>query len=292
MNLGQFKNLSVLRQRILEILAIGGTPMSPSTLILLLKACGWASAATKTGVLTQVLVKIELKALIDVGFVSPSNSSMSYVEAVSPVLDAVVQQSVLDGNFKRIVAAIETSVLQLDTDASRSVRTDLKLLFSHRKARIAFYRGDAAAFNAIQQSLESASRSLSSLKLLEPFNAEIFGRTPSDLQACVLVTSASSAILSGGSSVEYMAAYDHFMERQEAIPNSAGDWWVNLLAARGDTKKLQQIANREQPWSRAAAAYFEFLTANYERCETTFDELLTFDLETQTRDIKKNGRGK
>ena len=123
--------------------------MSLSTLILLLKACDWASAATKTGVLTQVLVKIELKALSDLGFVSLSNYAMSYVAAASPVLDAVVQQSVLDGNFKRIVAAIETSVLQLDTDASRSVRTDLKLLFAHRKARIAFYRGDAAAFNAI-----------------------------------------------------------------------------------------------------------------------------------------------
>lgn len=271
----QFEQLSERQQQILQVLAIGKTPLSLSTLIELLKACDWAAAATKSGVLTQALLKVELKVLGDLGCILGSDASMSYSEAREHVLDAIVQQSVLNGNFEKIVAAVEANEKLLNADADRRLRNDRKRLVAQRLARIAFYRGDSAAFDAAQATLVKEPPDKSHLGVLEPFNEEIFRRTPVHLQAYVLVNSASRAILTGSASIAVLAAYDQYMEREKVIPDSVGAWWVHLLAARGDTKRLEQIARSKQPWSQIAAAYFEFLTAKSEKCGLAFDAILS-----------------
>jgi superfamily II DNA or RNA helicase len=281
----QFEKLSERQQQILQVLAIGRTPLSLSTLIELLNACDWAAAATKSGVLTQALLKVELKPLGDLGFISRSGSAMSYSEAEESVLDPVVQQSVLNRNFEKIVAAIEENKKRLDVDAGH-LRNDRARLVAHRLGRIAFYRGDIAAFDIARATLANEPLNKSHLGVLEPFNEQIFRDTPVELQAHVLVNSASLAMLTGGGSIDALAAYDQYMEQEKVIPDSVGAWWAHLLAARGDTKKLEQVARSKQAWSHLAEAYLEFLKGKHEKCDVAFDAILSLwrkDHDTKAR---------
>ena len=139
----------------------------------LLKVCDWAAAATKSGLLTQALLKVELKVLGDLEFIRGADLSMSYSEARKPVLDAVVQQSVLNRNFEKIAAAIEAKEKLVDADAGRRLHSDRKRLVAHRQARIAFYRGDIAAFDTARATFAKEPPSKSHLRVLEPFNEEL-----------------------------------------------------------------------------------------------------------------------
>ena len=267
--------LSEHGQRFVQILALCGTPVHFRTLMQLLGECDWMSAATKSGVLTQTLAKTNLEALRNLGLVSVSDSNMTYVEVSEHALDAVIQYSVLHGNFEKITRAVQATEEQLGKDVPYNVHNDFERLVAERHARIAFYGGDTAAFDAAILILEKAKTEENQLRLLDPFNAEIFAKSPANLQGYVLATSAESALLYGDSSTDVLVAYDQYMEREKSVSNTTGEGWVFLNFARGDTKRLTQIAKSNQPWSQIAEACLHFLMANFEQCEITFDATLT-----------------
>jgi len=113
----EFTKLSTQRQHIVEVLAICMTPVDVSILLQILRGRGWANAATKSGTLTQALARLELNALCKLGWISGSNSSMSFVVAQSQLLDAVVQFSVQNSNFKKIALWVSELEPQLDRSA-------------------------------------------------------------------------------------------------------------------------------------------------------------------------------
>jgi superfamily II DNA or RNA helicase len=238
----------------------------------MLSACGWADAKTKSGVITQALLKPELKALEQLGLISISSAAMSSVEAAPAVLDAIVQQAVLNGNFPKIVAAIESLKSLLDADACNS-RRKVASGIADRAARITFYQGDVAGFN---HSLPAHARSLdqrSTLGLLEPFNRQIFDGTPPELQAYVLIQNSWLALLSGTAAPDLFDAYDAFMQRNQAVSGAVACWWISSLAARGAVTHLRKVANEDQTWSRIADAHVSFLTGDFQRCELLFDQI-------------------
>ena len=272
LNQEEFLKLTPLRQHVLQVLACSRTPLCLALLIKLLSACGWADAKTKSGVITQALLKPELKALDVLRLVCVSNSAMDFVEADTTVLDAVVQQAVLNDNFPKIVAAIESLRSDLDSDARRSRRSGA-IGIAERTARIAFYQGDVAAFNAALPSKDRSAVKRSDLGLLEPFNTQIFDATPPELQAHVLVQNAWLAMLNGGPVTELFVAYDAFMTRKKSVSDAVASWWISSLAARGAVKQLQKVAKEDQPWSQLSAAHHAFLTGDFAQCESLFDAI-------------------
>jgi len=271
----EFTKLSTQRQHIVEVLAICMTPVDVSMLLQILRGCGWATnVATKSGTLTQALARLELNALCKLGWISGSNSSMSFVVAQAQLLDAVVQFSVQNSNFKKIALWVSELEPQLDRSARDRDPGNYVGLIAKRQARIAFYDGDATAFETANVILQKPGFKSIHLDLLNPFNAEIFAKTPRVLQAYVLVCKASFALLTARSSVDELSAYDQYMEKEQAVPNDLGAWWANLNLARGDTKRLEQIAKSDKPWRKMAELYFQFLSGKPEPCNIAFEAIL------------------
>ncbi len=277
----ELKQLSTQRQHIVEVLAICMTPVDVPILLKILHECGWAEAETKSGTLTQALAREELNALCKLGWISPSNSSMSYVVVRPQILDAVVQFSVQNGNFRKIALRVLEFEPQLDSVARDRVRGYYLGLIAKRQARLAFYDGDVASFEAASLTLRKPGYKSISLDLLEPFNAEIFAKTPLILQVHLLVRKASLAVLTARSSVDELSAFDQFVETQQMVPNDIGTWWVNLNLVRGDTKRLKQIAKSDQTWSQVAELYLQFLLGKQVPCDAALDVILKQSLQDQ-----------
>ena len=277
----EFRKLSTQRQHIVEVLAICVTPVDVSILLQILRGCGWADTTTKSGKLTQNLVRQELNALCTLEWISASSSSMSYVVVRSQILDAVVQFSIQNGNFKKVTSWVLELEPQLDRVARDRERDKYVGLIAKRQARIAFYDGDATAFGAAYLILRKPEYKSIYLELLDPFNAEIFAKTPPVLQANVLIWKASLALLTACSTVDELSAFDQYMEREQTVPNDLGAWWVNLYLARGATKRLEQIAKSDKPWRQVAELYFQFLSGKREPCDIALDAILQRPLQNR-----------
>ena len=148
--------LSPMAQRLFQVFALCESKICQATLLHLLKACGWGEAATKSGSLTQALLKPDLKDLVDRGFLESRTASMTLVGIAKSFQDLAVQQAVQNGNFPLIVAAIEELDSELARDLTQSRDSDPAARKARRTARIAFHRGDVAAFTAAQQELANA----------------------------------------------------------------------------------------------------------------------------------------
>ena len=195
----EYASLTPLRHKILQVLAVCETDVGMSTLQSILKSCGWDSAATKSGFLTQAMIKEELSSLREQKLVSSSTQTFVLVAIDRCFLDSVVQQSVLSGNLETIIAAVEPLSERLERDM-RVYLCDAAIHTARRRARIAFYRGDVAAFNAAAAVLSEAPAEMKNLSLLNPFNKELYKRTPVELQAAYVVDEASRAIVEGTAS--------------------------------------------------------------------------------------------
>ena len=277
----EFRKLSQQHQHIVEVLATCMTPVDVPILLQILRGCGWAKAASKSGTLTQTLARQELNALCKLGWISGSNSSMSFVVVRSQLLDSVVQFTVQNDDFKKIALGVFECELQLDRATRDRDPGNHEGLIAKRKARIAFYDGDVAAFQAANLTLQNPACKLIHLDLLDPFNVEIFAKTPPVLQANVLVCKASLALLTARASVDELSAYDQYMERELTVPNHMGAWWTNLYLARGDVNRLKQIASSDRPWRPLADAYFQFLSGKQEPCDIAFKTLLNRSLQNR-----------
>ncbi|MEJ7593222.1 MAG: DEAD/DEAH box helicase [Planctomycetaceae bacterium] len=280
-----FKNLSPLQQYILQVLAISESATSLDALLSVLKQCGWATVkSSKSGFLTQALLKPELKTLRDLRLIESLVAGMAFVEIDARHLDAVVQQSVLNGNFELLAGASGTLQEHMATYQRSSMKKHQAFVAARRRARIAFYRGDVAEFGAAKQELSNAPKELSDLSLLNPFNAELYERTPAELQPEILVREATQAIVTGIGSTEAIEAFDSYVHWHDTLSGEVGDWWVNLLAACGDLDGLRAVADANTSSSLIARGCLEFLTGQHELAEATFTKLTnSFRKESKKR---------
>ena len=274
---GQFKKLSPLAQRSLQIIAICDAPIRMATLLGLLKKCEWATVKSKSGVLTQSQLKTDLKVLYDLNMIGRDGSTYDRIWISRPWQDFSVQQAVLDGNFKRIAEAVEASNADIKSDTPRrygyDTGTEMTVSDARRQARIAFYRGDVAAFKTATEVLAKAKLDSRELLLLKPFNAELFDRTPVELQGDILVTAISEIILTSAGSLEVIKAFDAYVNRHDDLTGDIGFWWVNLLAASGELAELKKLAAANKDSSTLAAACLAFLTGKHDVAENAFDKL-------------------
>ncbi len=267
----EFASLTPLRQKILQVLAVSETEISVSTLLSILKTCGWADAATKSGFLTQVAVKEELKFLRQHQLVSATTQTFVLVEIDKRCRDFVVQKSALNGDLEPITAAVEPLSERLQRD-QRYHRHDAPFYTARRRARIAFYRGDVPAFNAATVILAEAPAMRKNLGLLNPFSKEIYDRTPVELQAAFLVYEAFTAVVKGKGSAQAIQAYGEFAQLHSPLSGAVEEWWVNLLAACGDLDGLRKLAASD---SLPAIGCLAFLTAEHDSAEAAFNELIS-----------------
>ncbi len=273
----QFKKLSSLGQRCLQIIAMCESRISMATLIGLLKKCEWATVKSKSGVVTQSQLKAELKVLYDVNMIDRDGSACHTVSIERPWQDFAVQQAVLMGDFTRIAEAVEASRGEIHSPAPRSYGYNSKpntgIADARRQARIAFYRGDVAAFRTASASLASEKPDERELLLLKPFNTKIFGQTPTELQSGILVTAISEIILTSAGSSEVIEAFDAYVDWHDDLSGDIGFWWVNLLAACGDLEALGKLAADSDDYSPLASAFLAFLTGQHDVAESAFAEL-------------------
>lgn len=273
----QFNKLSPLGQRCLKIIAICDSQIRMATLIGLLKKCEWASVVSKSGVLTQTQLKTELKALYDVNMIDRDGAAFNTFCVERPWQDFAVQQAVLKGEFTRIAEAVEATSAEIKSDAPRRYdydRTpDKGFSEARRQARIAFYRGDVAAFRTATEALAKAKPDDRELLLLKPFNEELFGRTPAELQSGILVTAISEIILTSAGVSEVLEAFDVYVNWHDDLIGDIGFWWVNLLAASGELAGLRELAAANKDYSTLAAACVAFLTGQHEVAERAFEKL-------------------
>ena len=227
--------------------------------------------------MTQSQLKAELKVLYDVNMIDRDGSTYNTVNIERPWQDFAVQQAVLKGDFARIAEAVEASRGEIQSDAPRSYSYNSKpntgVADARREARIAFYRGDVAAFKKATEALAKAKPEERELLLLKPFNAELFGRTPAELQRGILVTAISAIILTSAGPSEAIEAFDAYVNWHDDLSGDIGFWWVNLLAASGDLAGLQELAAAKKDYSTLAAACHAFLTGQHDVAEGAFDKL-------------------
>lgn len=267
------ESLSPMGQRLFQVLALCESKISQATLLHLLKACGWAAAATKSGNLTQALLKPDLKDLVDRGFLESRNAAMTFLEIAKPFQDLAAQQAVQNGNFPLIVDAIEQLQSELARDLTQARVSDVAPRKARRQARIAFYRGDVAAFAVAKEELAKAKPGLSHLGLLNPFNAELYAATPAELQPEVFLSPVAQSILTGVGSMEVIEAFDEFVNWHGQFSDEIGELWVNCLAASGDLSGLQTLAESEHSCSALAGGCLAFLTGQHDAAEFAFDDL-------------------
>jgi len=265
-------NLTPLRQQILKILAVCETEIAVGTLQSILKTCGWDSAATKRGSLTQAMIVEELRFLRDRKLVSSSTQSFVLVGIDRDRLDFIAQQSLLSGDLETINAVIEPLSERLERDMRVAYRQD-PFYTARRRARIAFYRGDVAAFNAAASDLSDAPPALKDLGLLNPFNKEIYNKTPVELQAGYVMHEASRAIVEGTASAPAIQAFRDYAALHAPLSGRVADWWVKLLAACGDLDGLRKVASSETSIGHVAKGCLAFLTGEFDSAEATFNEL-------------------
>ncbi len=269
------KSLSSMAKRLLQIIAVCESKISQATLLHLLKACGWADAPTKSGFVTQALLKPDLKSLVDRGFLESGNAAMTYSSIARPCQDMAVQQAVKAGNFKLIADAVEKLSDELDRDLTLARVADVTARKARRRARIAFYRGDVAAFELAKQELVNAKPELKHLGLLQPYDSELYAQVPLELQSDVLVHPVSQSILTGTGPKELMEAFDAFIQWHDNLSEEAEELWINCLAASGDINGLTAIAESDHPRSKVAAACAAFLTGRHEAAQAAFDEIIS-----------------
>ncbi len=265
-------DLTPLSHKILQVLAVCETDVNISTLQSILKSCSWDSAATKSGILTQVMIKEELSSLRERKLVSSRTQTFVHVAIDLRCLDFVVQQSMLNGNLETIIAAIEPLTERLERDMQLHSR-DAAMKTARRRARIAFYRGDVATFNAAAAVLSEAPALMKNLGLLNPFNKTLYERTPVELREVYVVDEACRAIVEGTGSAPAIQAFRDYAELHSPLSGRVADCWVKLLAACGDLDGLRKVASSVSPASPVAKGCLAFLTGEFNTADATFDEL-------------------
>jgi hypothetical protein len=106
----KFDSLSPLMQHVLQILALCEDEVGLRSIIEMLKHGGWADADTKSGFVTQVILRPELNKLYDQQIIARSDAACRCVEIRSRWQDFCTQQAVLKGNFATIVEATELDI--------------------------------------------------------------------------------------------------------------------------------------------------------------------------------------
>jgi superfamily II DNA or RNA helicase len=272
-----YPKLSPLAQRILQILALKASGGTLSELTTLLKACGWGTAITKSGTLTQAIMKESLAELdrLQLIFNSRNYDGTSSIRPV--VRDFCIHQAIRGENFQRILDA-SNQVEELDrvrrgTWYSSYKSDEMKVEEARQTARIAFYRGDVEGYVAARQVADKNSAGPVDLRLLNPFDADLFAKTPDVLKPEVLVNAVREGIFSGSVLPTVLEVFDPFAYSQDQLSPEMGEAWVHLRVARGDLKGLRELAEANRPYSPLAAGCLAFLTAQYEPAEAMFQEL-------------------
>ena len=226
------KSLSSMAKRLLQIIAVCESKISQATLLHLLKACGWADAPTKSGFVTQALLKPDLKSLVDRGFLESRNAAMTFLSVAQPCQDMAVQQAVKAGDFKLIADAITQLEAELDRDLTAASVADVTVRKARRRARIAFYRGDVAAFELAKLELVNAKPELKHLGLLQPYDSELYAHAPLELQSEVLLSPVSQSILTSVGSTDLIEAFDAYIQWHDDLSEEVAVLWINCLAAK------------------------------------------------------------
>ncbi|MBL8818797.1 MAG: DEAD/DEAH box helicase [Planctomyces sp.] len=263
--------LTRLGDRILQVLAVCESNVGGKTLQKLLRACGWDTTADG-GLLTQSKLKEELQTLRDQRLVIATTRTFSFVAIHPRIMDSVIQQSAMNGTLDLISSAVESFSEQLEREMRVHV-DDASVLTARRRARIAFYRGDVAAFNAATTDLSKTSLEMQDLGLLDPFNRELYDRTPVELQAAFIVDEARRAIITGDEAAPAIEAFRDYAESHSPLSGVVADWWIRLLVVSGDLDELRKVAGSETTGAPVAAGCLAFLTGDFDSAEASFDQL-------------------
>lgn len=264
-----YRKLPARQQRVLQVLALHGGRMSAGELVDTLKRCGWGKARTKSGVVTQALLKDELRGLLEMGLVCVPSSTIHYVWIDAQIEDFVVQQSLADGHFEPVL-----DVLQGPSKASRrgnwysGPRLDMQT--ARRQARVAFYRGDVEAYASACRQLGLARPASDTLGLMQPLSRQLLASLPLELQAEVLEGALRRSLItaSGSAAVQAVDACRELVEQQAEL---LGPLWINRLVAAGSLAELQQWAEADVSLSPLAAGCTAFLTGQFEIAETKLE---------------------
>jgi len=266
-----YRALPVSSQRLVQLLALCDAKVRLATIIGLLKECGWAEAPTKSGFLTQALLKPQLQEAVEHGFVECDNATMTEVNIAPSQQDFAAQQAVLSGNFSLMVDAIQSFSDELTKHARNWTTPRRNAVIARREARIAFYGRDVAGYQQACQKFTAAGFAPSELGLLNPFNEELFQQTPKELQQEVLTAIVPRSFLTATGSPEAMDALSEFVGETEELSPELADLWINQLIASGNLSGLEVLAEAAIPSATLAKGCLAFLTAKHAVAETAFE---------------------
>ncbi len=272
---GRYQELSPLAQRVFQVLALSETEIRVETMQALLKACRWDTAPTKGGVLTQTALRATIKELKVRRFADTDSAYVNYLNVVEGMQDFGAQQAIRSDNFLLLVNVLNSLSDDMKRETAHySFRGNEPAKIARRQARIAFYLGDVAGYSAAMDVLTKTAPALSDLAVLDPFDAELFAKTPDALKPAVLVRAVRQAILWGEGSAVVLEMFDAFVYSQETLSEEMGDAWVQLSAARGDLVALREMVAAKKPHSTLAAGCLAFLTAQHDDALRVFEALM------------------
>ncbi len=268
--LNAYQALSPQRRQVLQVLGVCESVVSLATLLDILKSCGWAKAETKSGLLTQALLKPELTELKRLGLIDSCQAGMTRMQIAAPFQDFAVQRAVLDGNFPRIASSVMAHHAELTRELKHHPSAEAKAFDARRRTRIAFYKGDIPGYRAAAKDLAAAKPPLNRSGLLNPFDGEVLERIPDELRSEVLLPAVDRCLLTAAGSPEAIEAFRSFVHRQTTLTDRTGESCVNLLVACGDLQGLAELAKANTVWGNSASGCLSFLKAQPEAAEAAF----------------------
>ncbi len=265
-----YEGLSEYQKRLFQVLAVGARDIHLSDLSKLMNECAsdCGPVETKSGAITQALIKSWGESLAGKGFVSRAGSSSTSVKVANEFIDFGVQRAAREDRLREIAAAVANTIGDEKKGPIYSWHRDPSN--QQRRTRVAFYLGDVETYRAELQKLEEQQPSNCDLNLLSPFDAELFERTPDELKAGLLMQGVRKAIETGSGSLTQLEIFDAYAYSQTELTTEFADLWVNLCVARGDIAGLSELASHKKSYSALAAACHAFLTGNYSEAEAGF----------------------
>ncbi|MFV2067073.1 MAG: DEAD/DEAH box helicase [Pirellulales bacterium] len=245
----RYTRLDAPSRHVLQLFALSDEWLSRQDLAALSSRSGWTDTHGKR--LTKTAIGPIIHKLLAKQFLI--QGSYSSVRANPVVQDLAVQDSIRGDWFSTL------SDIVVNKASGRYYRQERPA----RDLRIAFYRGEVDAFRSL---LRGKNRD-QNIRLLDPFNRDIFDRLDPLLREMYLTDVVPRIITNPDGNREVLAAFDELIDSHTSPDSDFLAAWLDLAVARGDLESLARLDKQTGQKLNEVAGCTALLRGDFEQAE-------------------------
>jgi hypothetical protein len=263
--------LKATERRFCQILAVADENIKPGDLSKLYKSIDWL------GRQTQAMTVAEVKRLTDALVKKQvlSRESYSSVAIRSQFQSVAVQTAIHDGTFEQLCKAIQTKYPR--QDRFYSYGGDGR---ASRDMRIAFYNGDATAYQALAEDVDERD---SPSCLLEPFDPIIYDRLDPILRELYLEDMLPKLILQGIGSVDAIAALEQLLGGPTKCSDELIAAAADMFFAAGQLDRLSEMDGQFGKAMPEIGGYLSLLQGDHTGARAAFAAAIPLGKKTSKK---------